>query len=142
MIRRPPRATRPATLFHSPTLFRSPFLTEPAQVVTAAGGDIAQANLKAGLVDKLATRIDFGKRVASIAGAGDDKVAGSYDALGYDPYVQAPPGKTGRPAGRLLAVAGRYGRAAARPAPRRGRDCVPCGGRWDAPSGFGGGRKN
>src|SRR3546814_9318293 len=39
----------------------APFLTEPARVVTAAGGDIAQANLKAGLVDKLATRIDFGK---------------------------------------------------------------------------------
>src|SRR3546814_8511126 len=106
MIRRPPRATRPATLFHSPTLFRGPFLTEPAEVVTAAGGDIAQANLKAGRVDKLATRIDVGKRVASIAGAGDDKVAGSYDAIDYDAYVEAHPAKTGGAAIGVLTVAG------------------------------------
>ncbi|HVI97654.1 MAG TPA: signal peptide peptidase SppA [Sphingomonas sp.] len=84
----------------------APFLTQPAQVITAANGDIAQANLKAGIVDKLAGRIDFGKRVAEIAGAGDDKVAGSFDAIDYDAYVEAHPAKSGGPAIGVLTVAG------------------------------------
>ena len=45
------------------------FLTRPDQVIAAAQGDIAKANLDAGLVDKLGTRLDFGKRVAEIAGS-------------------------------------------------------------------------
>ncbi len=83
-----------------------PFLTRPAEIVTAANGDIAQANLKAGLVDKLATRIDFGKRVAEIAGAGEDKVPGSFDAIDYDAYVEAHPPKSGGAAIGVLTVAG------------------------------------
>ena len=83
-----------------------PFLTRPAEIVTAANGDIAQANLKAGLVDKLATRIDFGKRVAKVAGKGDGKVPGSFDAIDYDAYVEAHPGRTGGSAIGVLTVAG------------------------------------
>src|SRR3546814_19017799 len=51
----------------------APSLTEPAQVVTAAGGHIAQAHLKAWLVDKLATRPHFGQRLSRIPGAGRDR---------------------------------------------------------------------
>ena len=68
-----------------------PFLATPGAVVTAARGDIAQANLDAGIVDKLGSRLDFQKRVAEIAGAGTDKAAGTYKTIKYDAYVAANP---------------------------------------------------
>ena len=55
-----------------------PFLTAPDQVVTAANGDIAQANLAAGIVDKLGDRVAFGKRVAQLAGGDGNKPLGWY----------------------------------------------------------------
>ncbi|PNB42926.1 signal peptide peptidase SppA, partial [Pseudomonas sp. FW305-130] len=50
----------------------TPFLTTPGAVITAAKGNIAQANLDAGIVDKLGSHLDFGKRVAELAGAESD----------------------------------------------------------------------
>src|SRR5690242_1911021 len=38
----------------------APFLTQPDKPIEAAGGDIAKANLAAGIVDKLGDRIAFG----------------------------------------------------------------------------------
>lgn len=69
----------------------APFLATPGAVITAAQGDIAKANLDAGLVDKLGTRIDFGKRVAEIAGFDKNKAAGTYNTIRYDSYVAANP---------------------------------------------------
>ncbi len=40
----------------------------PASWLKASGGDAAQAALAAGLIDKIGNRVDFGKRVAAIAG--------------------------------------------------------------------------
>ncbi|MGE3690256.1 MAG: signal peptide peptidase SppA [Novosphingobium sp.] len=41
---------------------------DPAAWLKASGGDAAQAAVAAGLIDKVGTRADFGKRVAEIAG--------------------------------------------------------------------------
>jgi len=82
------------------------FLAQPDKVVVAANGDIAQANLAAGLVDKLGDRVAFGKRVAEIAGAGDDKAAGSYRAIKLADWLAANPASTSGDAIGVITVAG------------------------------------
>lgn len=83
-----------------------PFLTTPGAVITAAQGDIAKANLDAGLVDKLGSRLDFGKRVAEIAGIDDKKVAGSFKSIKYDTYVADNPLPTNGSKVGVLTIAG------------------------------------
>ncbi|MEH3047526.1 signal peptide peptidase SppA [Sphingomonas adhaesiva] len=82
-----------------------PLLTRPDLVVQATGGDVAQANLRAGLVDKLGDRIAFGRRVGQIAGRDASKPAGAFNTIRYQAYVDAAPlpskGKIG-----VLTVAG------------------------------------
>lgn len=46
----------------------APLLSDPAAWIEASGGDLAQAALSAGLVDKLGDRAAFGARVAELAG--------------------------------------------------------------------------
>ena len=84
------------------------FLTQPDKVIVAANGDIAQANLKAGIVDKLGDRTAFGKRVAAITGvgAGKGKVLGSFATIDYDDYVGAHPLDDGGDAIGVVTVAG------------------------------------
>ncbi|TPG56002.1 signal peptide peptidase SppA [Sphingomonas glacialis] len=84
----------------------APFLATPGAVITAAQGDIAKANLDAGLVDKLGTRLDFGKRVAEIAGADAGKAAGLFKTIKYDAYVAANPLPTGGDKVGVLTIAG------------------------------------
>lgn len=67
------------------------WLTQPSRIVAAAGGDIAKASLSSGIVDKLGDRISFGRRVAEIVGAEEDKPAGSFKQIRYQAYVQANP---------------------------------------------------
>ena len=67
------------------------FLTQPDQLITATKGDIAQANLQAGLVDKLGDRLEFGKHVAQLVGDGPKKLAGTYASIDYDDWVAANP---------------------------------------------------
>lgn len=55
--------------------------------VAGAGGDMARAALAAGLVDHIGDRTAFGRRMAELAGADDDAVAGSYHAIHLDAYV-------------------------------------------------------
>ena len=69
----------------------APWLTQPAQLVQAAGGDIARANLSSGLVDKLGDRVAFGRRVAQLAGGRNDRPAGWFRTIKYQPYVDATP---------------------------------------------------
>lgn len=69
----------------------APLLTQPEAVVTAAGGDIAKANLAAGLVDKLGDRTAFGRRVAQIAGGDTSKPAGFFNTIKYQAYVDSKP---------------------------------------------------
>ena len=84
----------------------APFLTQPAAVIQAANGDIAGANLRAGLVDKLGDRVAFGRRVAEIAGVARNKPVGSYKHIALNRYIAAHPlPKTGEQIG-VLTIAG------------------------------------
>ncbi|AXJ94769.1 MULTISPECIES: signal peptide peptidase SppA [unclassified Sphingomonas] len=67
------------------------FLAQPDQLITATGGDIAKANLAAGIVDKLGDRVAFGQRVAQIAGVDAKRPLGSYTAIPFDNWVDAHP---------------------------------------------------
>lgn len=67
------------------------WLTQPQAIVQQAGGDIAQANLRTGLVDHLGDRVAFGRRVAQIVGGNDAKPAGWFNAIRLDRYVEAHP---------------------------------------------------
>ncbi len=82
------------------------FLTQPDRVIVAAGGDIARANLQAGIVDKLGDRIAFGRRVAQLAGTDASKGAGWFKRIGYDQWLAANPMKTGGDAIGIVTVAG------------------------------------
>jgi protease-4 len=82
------------------------FLTNPDQAVTATAGDIAKANLAAGLVDKLGDRVAFGRHVAELAGDAPKKIAGSYATIKYADWVAANPIPTGGGKIGIVTVAG------------------------------------
>ncbi|MES2097716.1 MAG: signal peptide peptidase SppA [Pseudomonadota bacterium] len=67
------------------------FLTTPDTAIAATKGDIAKANLAAGLVDKLGDRLAFNKRVAALAGEPTKKDAGGFASIKYDDWVAANP---------------------------------------------------
>ncbi|MEH3037082.1 MAG: signal peptide peptidase SppA [Sphingomonas adhaesiva] len=68
-----------------------PLLTRPDLVVQSTAGDVAQANLRAGLVDRLGDRVAFGKRVRQIAGFDRSKPVGTFNSIAYQAYVDAAP---------------------------------------------------
>ncbi|WP_375288624.1 signal peptide peptidase SppA [Sphingomonas sp.] len=67
------------------------FLAQPAAAVVGTGGDVARANLNAGMVDRLGDRLAFEKRVAAIAGTEPNKAPGSFRRIRYDDYLAAHP---------------------------------------------------
>lgn len=83
-----------------------PFIATPDQIVTSAQGNIAQANLQYGLVDKLGDRVAFGKRVAELAGAPSGKPAGTYNEIKYANWLAAHPLSTSGSAIGVVTVAG------------------------------------
>ncbi len=83
-----------------------PFLASPDQAIVAVKGDIAQANLASGIVDKLGDRLAFGKRVAEIAGTDTSKPVGNFNTIKYANWLQAHPLPTGGEAIGVLTVAG------------------------------------
>ena len=62
------------------------FLKDLPGAVSAAGGDMATAALKAGLVDKLGDRRDFEARLAALGGK-DDRATGGYKRIKLPSYV-------------------------------------------------------
>ena len=82
------------------------FLTRPVELVQAVGGDVAQANLRGGLVDHLGDRIAFGQRVAKLAGAEAGKAIGSFRTIGYANWLAAHPVPRGGDAVGVITVAG------------------------------------
>ena len=81
--------------------------TNPTEWVEGAEGDLAEAALDAGLVDKLGSPVDFGRRVADIVGADEwDKTPGSYANSNLEAFLAAHPEPTnGRKIG-VITVAG------------------------------------
>ncbi len=79
----------------------------PAEWVAASNGDLAQAALAAGLVDKLGSRTEFGQRVAEIAGEDPiDDTPGAYAHTDYEPWLaDNSPSKRGKAIG-VVTIAG------------------------------------
>lgn len=65
------------------------YVADPLGAVKGAGGDLQQAALRAGLVDKLGGEEAFGARVAEVAGPANDKRPGGFAAIDYARYVKA-----------------------------------------------------
>ncbi|PTQ10933.1 signal peptide peptidase SppA [Sphingomonas oleivorans] len=82
------------------------YVADPAAAITAAKGDIAGAALAAGLVDRIGDRIAFGRRVASLAGAGDLRQPGSFRSIALSNWASANPEKSSGDAIGVLTVAG------------------------------------
>ena len=60
----------------------------PAEWIEKSQGDLAQAALDAGLVDKLGSRVDFGQRVARITGEDEwDDMPGSFAFTDLDAWL-------------------------------------------------------
>lgn len=75
--------------------------------LAAGGGDLADAALKAGLVDKLGDRVQFGNRIAEVAGK--DRASGlpgAFAASEYDAYLaDIGPARSGKAIG-VVTIAG------------------------------------
>ncbi len=82
------------------------YLAQPQAAITAAGGDIAQAALRSGMVDRIGDRLSFGRRVAELAGSGDDKTAGAYRNIPLDGWLAAHPAPHNGDAIGVLTIAG------------------------------------
>lgn len=82
------------------------YVQDPMRFVQASNGDMAQAALRAGLIDRIGDRGEFGRRMAELAGGGDDKVPGSYPAVHLDAWMEDHP--VSQPGGEvgILTVAG------------------------------------
>lgn len=79
----------------------------PIEWVESARGDLAKAALDAGLVDKLGSPVDFGKRVANLVGEDEwDKTPGSYASSDLEAFLAAHPESTSGKAIGVITVAG------------------------------------
>lgn len=65
-----------------------PYIRDPATLVTAAGGDFAQAALRSGLVDKVGSRREFEARLAALGGENKTE-RGGYNRIRLENYVAA-----------------------------------------------------
>ena len=66
--------------------------SDPAAWVRASGGDMARAALAAGLVDRIGNRVQFGERVAKIAGESPvDKRPGAFAHTALRTWIGANP---------------------------------------------------
>ena len=73
----------------------------------ASAGDLAKAALEAGLADKIGTRVEWGERVAAIAGEDDwDEAPGAFAHTEIDPWLaETEPDDTGGKIG-VITIAG------------------------------------
>ena len=79
----------------------------PADWVQASQGDLAEAALAAGLVDKLGSRVEFGERVAELAGNDEwDETPGTFAATDFDAWLADNPVDTAGDAIGVITVAG------------------------------------
>ena len=79
----------------------------PVEWVQASSGDIASAALKAGLVDKLGSRTDFGERVKALAGEDPwDSRPGAYAFSELEPWLADNSAETDGSAIGVVTIAG------------------------------------
>ncbi len=84
----------------------APYVQNPADFIEQAGGDMAEAALRAGLVDRLGDRAAFGRRMAEIVGTDTENVPGSYRAVHYDAWIGENPASEASGRIGVLTVAG------------------------------------
>ncbi len=82
------------------------FLSQPDRLILAANGDLAKANLSAGIVDTLGDRVAFGERVAKLVGGDTRQPIGHYNAIRYDAWIGAHPLSKAGDAIGVITVAG------------------------------------
>lgn len=82
------------------------YVGAPQDRVAAAGGDMAQAALRAGLVDRIGDRTEYGRRLAELAGEGAEAVPGSFRAVTYDAWLADHPPAAAAGTIGVLTVAG------------------------------------
>jgi protease IV len=82
------------------------YVADPNAAIAGAGGDMAQAALRAGLVDRIGDRTEFGRRMAELAGTEDEDVPGSYRAVHYDAWIDDHPASDAGGQIAVLTVAG------------------------------------
>lgn len=81
--------------------------SDPVGWVNASGGDLANASLAAGLVDKLGDRVAFGQRVAKIVGESrSSKLPGAYASSDYSAFLAAHPAPSKGKAIGVVTIAG------------------------------------
>ena len=81
--------------------------TQPVEWVRGSGGDLASAALKAGLVDKLGSRVDFGERVKALAGEDPwDARPGAYAYSELDAWLADNPASSDGKAIGVVTIAG------------------------------------
>jgi protease-4 len=82
------------------------WVANPQAFLQPAGGDMAQAALRAGLIDRVGDRTQYGERMAALAGNDDERVPGRYNAVHYEAWIdEHRPGDSGGEIG-ILTVAG------------------------------------
>ncbi len=80
---------------------------DPVGWIEESGGDIAKAAIAGGLVDRLGDRVEFGERVAEVAGNDNwDETPGSYARSDFEPYLADTPRPSSGKAIGVVTVAG------------------------------------
>ena len=79
---------------------------DPVAWIAAANGDIGQAALNAGLVDKLGDKTAFGLRVAKLVGEETGGAPGAFKSTPLDPWLADLSGDTGGKAIGVVTIAG------------------------------------
>ena len=84
----------------------APYVADPNAVIAASNGQMSQAALRAGLVDKLGDRSAFNSRIAALAGDASNGALNDFKAIPLENWAAAHPEKSsGTPIG-VLTVAG------------------------------------
>lgn len=80
---------------------------DPVSWIEESGGDIAKAAIAARLVDRLGDKVEFGERVAEVAGSDIwDETPGAYAKSDFEPYLADMPRETPGKAIGVVTVAG------------------------------------
>ncbi|MFN3819641.1 signal peptide peptidase SppA [Blastomonas sp.] len=82
------------------------YIADPAGAVTAVNGDLVKLATDRRIIDKVGDRTAFGKRVAALAGADEDKGPGAFKHTSLADWVAANPVKTGGDEVGVITIAG------------------------------------
>jgi protease-4 len=82
------------------------YVSDPAAAIAAADGQMSQAAVRGGLVDKLGDRNAFNSRIAAIAGDASGGGINDYKAIRLEDWAAAHPEKSGGTPIGVLTIAG------------------------------------